>query len=101
MSTEAQPALVYVDPCPVCGEGIPDPFVAGIGPVPFVHRRSHHRNCRLIVWPSSNGSSPRAYEVPENVSLEDAVTAAVRALNRFVAGCMDSVIQDALRSAAA
>lgn len=70
---------MYVD-CPVCNQGIAEPFTVDSSPFPFVHGHGGSR-CRIIIWPLPRryGVESKSYPIPRNQSLENAVIVAKRA----------------------
>ena len=70
-------AFVYVH-CPVTHQRIREPFQRHSGPVAFVHRPSKRKPIRMIVWPDPQGHEHRAWKIPDDQSLEDAINEAVR-----------------------
>ena len=70
----------YLD-CPVCGQGIAEPFALTSGPIAFVHGHGRSR-CRLIVWPDPEGDVHRVWRVPPGQSLEIALANAITAARR-------------------
>lgn len=50
-----------------------EPFVAGAGPIAWIHRRGRRSVCRIIVDPGR-----ATYVVDDDVSLEEALMAVIR-----------------------
>ena len=69
---------VYVT-CISTGRRIEEPFARNSGPVAFVHRVRRRNNIRLIVTPDPENENHRVDQVPDWVSLEDALTKAIEA----------------------
>lgn len=70
------PRLLFLDECPSCGGGIPDPFVRLYGPQPYLHRRSGGV-CKLIVTPDPVGNRHQVEILKPTDNLEGALLVAL------------------------
>lgn len=71
---------IYLD-CPVCRRRLDGPFSRFSGPIPYLHYRrgANHtgRACRLLIIPDPIGNAHEVREVPQGMTLEDALDRAL------------------------
>jgi hypothetical protein len=69
--------LVYLE-CPKCHDQIRTPFSRGGPPTVYVHVRARHTSCRLVIHVAAAGDRHDVQVVPDAVSLETALLAALQ-----------------------